>query len=160
MRATNFQIRRISFIPIILMQKSALNKFDCIENSNTEEERRFSSLDSPAGIRGGRFCNFDCKLFWKLQKSDRPSFPVCKENRWAAISPSLPNYSRRGREGRKGEKRGACRFNPFELRSKTSPQPSSSSVFIQLCGPASICLRSSYEISTGRAYTHKRFYPV
>lgn len=94
------------------------------------------------------------------QRFDRPSFPVCKENRWAAISPSLPNYSRRGREGRKGEKRGACRFNPFELRSKTSPQPSSSSVFIQLCGPASICLRSSYEISTGRAYTHKRFYPV
>ena len=38
------------------------------------------------------------------QRFDRPSFPVCKENRWAAISPSLPNYSKRGREGKKGEK--------------------------------------------------------
>lgn len=87
------------------MQKSALNKFDGIENSNTEEERRFSSLDSPAGIRGGRFCNFDCKLFRKLQKPEVRSakFP-CLQRESLSSDITFLTIREEGGKGEKGKK--------------------------------------------------------
>lgn len=134
------------------------------ETENKKEDR-YLPLIIPAGIIGNRFCNFD-KLFAGnrgMGKVRSISKFLCKEriveHRYHGAH--LPNYTIRA--SRKREKRGGKKKEAraaFELRSKTSPQPSPSSVFIQLLWAGQrrfVCARHT-KFQPGEL-THKHFYP-
>lgn len=179
LRATNFQIRRIPFQLFQLQRKKKTRFTNYIwiyyiyynyislyktETENKKEDR-YLPLIIPAGIIGNRFCNFD-KLFAGnrgMGKVRSISKFLCKERIVEHHGAHLPNYairaSRRGREKRGEAKKKEARA-AFELRSKTSPQPSPSSVFIQLLWAGRrrfVCARhTKFQPSK---LTHKHFYP-
>lgn len=130
------------------------------ETENKKEDR-YLPLIIPAGIIGNRFCNFD-KLFAGnrgMGKVRSISKFLCKERivehryHGAHLSNYAIRASRRRREKRgEAKKRDACRVRT--ALENIAATISVLRVYSTPVGrPASICLRSSYEISTGRAYT-------
>lgn len=158
------QTNPLPIIPIAKKKKRDLQITSKTETENKKEDR-YLPLIIPAGIIGNRFCNFD-KLFAGnrgMGKVRSISKFLCKEriveHRYHGAH--LPNYTIRA--SRKREKRGGKKKEAraaFELRSKTSPQPSPSSVFIQLLWAGRrrfVCARHT-KFQPGEL-THKHFYP-
>lgn len=154
------QTNPLPIIPIAKKKKRDLQITSKTETENKKEDR-YLPLIIPAGIIGNRFCNFD-KLFAGnrgMGKVRSISKFLCKERivEHRYHDAHLPNYairaSRRRREKRgEAKKRDACRVRT--ALENIAATISVLRVYSTPVGrPASICLRSSYEISTGRAYT-------
>lgn len=159
------QTNPLPIIPIAKKKKRDLQITSKTETENKKEDR-YLPLIIPAGIIGNRFCNFD-KLFagnrgmGKVRSISK--FPAKRESLSIDITAhTFPTtlFELRGEGGRKEGKRKKETRAAFELRSKTSPQPSPSSVFIQLLWAGQrrfVCARHT-KFQPGEL-THKHFYP-